>query len=39
MHPDGLKAQMESGIIYGLTAALYNDISIHRGNAGAKDVA
>ncbi len=31
MHPDGVKAQMESGIIYGLTAALYGDISIHRG--------
>ncbi len=31
MHPDGLKAQMESGIVYGLTAALYGDISIHRG--------
>ena len=23
MHPDGLKAQMESGIVFGLTAALY----------------
>jgi isoquinoline 1-oxidoreductase beta subunit len=31
MHPDGIKAQMESGIIYGLTAALYSDISIRRG--------
>ena len=31
MHPDGLVAQMESGIIYGLTAALYGDISINRG--------
>ena len=31
MHPDGLRAQMESGIVYGLTAALYSDISIHRG--------
>jgi isoquinoline 1-oxidoreductase beta subunit len=31
MHPDGMKAQMESGIIYGLTAALYSDISIRRG--------
>ncbi|NOX69262.1 MAG: xanthine dehydrogenase family protein molybdopterin-binding subunit [Gammaproteobacteria bacterium] len=31
MHPDGLKSQMESGIIYGLTAALYSDISIRRG--------
>ena len=32
MHPDGMKAQMESGIIYGLTAALYSDISIRRGS-------
>jgi isoquinoline 1-oxidoreductase beta subunit len=32
MHPDGIKAQMESGIIYGLTAALYSDISIRRGS-------
>lgn len=31
IHPDGLKAQMESGIIYGLTAALYSDISIRHG--------
>ena len=31
MHPDGMKAQMESGIVYGLTAALYSDITIHRG--------
>jgi isoquinoline 1-oxidoreductase beta subunit len=31
MHPDGMKAQMESGIIYGLTAALYSDISIRHG--------
>ncbi len=31
MHPDGMKAQMESGIIYGLTAALYSNISIRRG--------
>ena len=31
MHPDGMAAQMESGIIYGLTAALYGDVSIHRG--------
>ena len=31
MHPDGLKAQMESGIAYGLTAALYGDISIRDG--------
>ena len=32
MHPDGVKAQMESGIIFGLTAALYGEISIHRGS-------
>jgi isoquinoline 1-oxidoreductase beta subunit len=31
MHPDGMKAQMESGIAYGLTAALYGDISIQNG--------
>lgn len=31
MHPDGMKAQMESGIVYGLTAALYGDISIRNG--------
>jgi isoquinoline 1-oxidoreductase beta subunit len=31
MHPDGLIAQMESGIIYGLTAALTGEISIEAG--------
>jgi isoquinoline 1-oxidoreductase beta subunit len=31
-HPDGIRAQMESGIVYGLTAALYGEISIHRGS-------
>jgi isoquinoline 1-oxidoreductase beta subunit len=31
MHPDGMAAQMESGITYGLTAALYGDISIRAG--------
>ena len=31
MHPDGIRAQMESGIVYGLTAALYSEISITRG--------
>jgi isoquinoline 1-oxidoreductase beta subunit len=31
MHPDGIRAQMESGIIYGLTAALYSEISIRHG--------
>ncbi|MCP5183756.1 MAG: xanthine dehydrogenase family protein molybdopterin-binding subunit [Pseudomonadales bacterium] len=29
--PDGLSAQMESGILYGLTAALYGEISIDNG--------
>ncbi|MCB1645656.1 MAG: xanthine dehydrogenase family protein molybdopterin-binding subunit [Pseudomonadales bacterium] len=29
--PDGLTAQMESGVIYGLTAALYGEISIDNG--------
>lgn len=29
--PDGLKAQIESGIIYGLTAALYGEITIENG--------
>ena len=31
IHPDGLIAQMESGIAYGLTAALHGEISIRRG--------
>jgi len=31
IHPDGLTAQMESGIMYGLTAALYGEISIENG--------
>jgi isoquinoline 1-oxidoreductase beta subunit len=31
MHPDGMAAQMESGIVYGMTAALYGEISIRRG--------
>ena len=31
MHPDGMAAQMESGIVFGLTAALYGEISIRRG--------
>ena len=30
-NPDGFKAQMEGGIIFGLTAALYGDISIENG--------
>jgi isoquinoline 1-oxidoreductase beta subunit len=29
--PDGLKAQMESGVIFGLTAALYGEVSIENG--------
>jgi isoquinoline 1-oxidoreductase subunit beta len=29
--PDGLKAQMESGVIYGLTAALHGEVSIENG--------
>lgn len=29
--PDGLTAQMESGVLYGLTAALYGEISIANG--------
>lgn len=29
--PNGLKAQMESGVIYGLTAAMYGEISIQDG--------
>ena len=29
--PDGLAAQMESGIVFGLTAALYGDIRIENG--------
>ncbi|HSM30563.1 MAG TPA: molybdopterin cofactor-binding domain-containing protein [Woeseiaceae bacterium] len=31
VHPDNLAAQMESGIAYGLTAALYGEISIEDG--------
>ena len=31
VNPDGFAAQMESGIIYGLTAALYGEISIADG--------
>lgn len=29
--PDGLAAQMESGILYGLTAAMYGDITVENG--------
>ena len=31
VNPDGFKAQMESGIIYGLTAAMYGEITIADG--------
>ena len=31
MNPDGVAAQMESAIVYGLTAALYGEISIEGG--------
>ena len=31
MNPDGFTAQMEGGIIYGLTAALHGEISIRNG--------
>ncbi len=31
INPDTIKAQMESGIIYGLTAALYGEITIKNG--------
>jgi isoquinoline 1-oxidoreductase beta subunit len=31
VNPDGVKAQMESGIVFGLTMALYGEISIEKG--------
>lgn len=31
-HPDGFEAQMESGIVFGLTAALYGEITIENGS-------
>ena len=31
INPDGIKAQMESGIVYGLTAALKGEITIEKG--------
>jgi isoquinoline 1-oxidoreductase beta subunit len=31
VHPDGMAAQMESGIAYGMTAALYGEISVRHG--------
>lgn len=32
MNPDGLTAQMESGIIYGLSAAMHNEITVKDGH-------
>jgi isoquinoline 1-oxidoreductase beta subunit len=31
VNPDGVRAQMESGIVYGLTAALYGEITFEKG--------
>lgn len=31
VNPDGVRAQIEGGIIYGLTAALYGEITIQKG--------
>jgi isoquinoline 1-oxidoreductase beta subunit len=31
VNPDGVKAQMESSIIFGLTAALYGEITLEEG--------
>ncbi|WP_315823339.1 molybdopterin cofactor-binding domain-containing protein [Paraflavitalea speifideaquila] len=31
VNPDGVRAQMESGIVFGLTAALYGEITLERG--------
>ena len=31
INPDGIAQQMESGVVYGLTAALYSEITIDRG--------
>jgi isoquinoline 1-oxidoreductase beta subunit len=31
VNPDGVKAQMESGIIFGLTMALYGELTIENG--------
>lgn len=33
VNPDGVRAQIEGGIIYGLTAALYGEITIEKGKA------
>ncbi len=37
VHPDGFAAQIEGGIIYGLTAALYGEISIDKGRVVEKN--
>jgi isoquinoline 1-oxidoreductase beta subunit len=37
VHPDGFAAQLEGGIIYGLTAALYGEISIDGGRVVEKN--
>src|SRR5262249_52966918 len=31
VNPDGVRAQMEGGIVFGLTAALYGEITFQRG--------
>ncbi len=31
IHPDGIRAQMESGIVFGLTAALHGEITVRGG--------
>lgn len=31
VNPDGVRAQMESGIVFGLTAALYGEITLEKG--------
>ena len=31
VNPDGVRAQMESGIVFGLTAALYGEITLENG--------
>jgi hypothetical protein len=31
VNPDGIKAQMESGVVFGLTAALYGEITFENG--------
>jgi isoquinoline 1-oxidoreductase beta subunit len=39
IHPDTIKAQMEGGIVYGLTAALKGEITIDKGRAQQKHFA